>query len=95
MKFLLTIGRHSLSLAPCLHSNTLLDFGTWLAFTPVTDPPVATGDPVVEVTVEVPTALLNANSKLFLRVRAEVRMKRWSNLNPQSGAGDYPYLGVL
>jgi hypothetical protein len=43
----------------------------WIAFTPVTDPPAATGAPVEEVTVEVAAALLNANSKLFLRVKAE------------------------
>ena len=50
------------------HSTTLSD--PWLAFDPVTNPPDAVGDPVEEVTIEVP-ADLRANPRLFLRVKAE------------------------
>ena len=44
-----------------------------VAFTLVTDPPLATSvSPTVEeVAVEVPVVLLEANSRLFLRIKAE------------------------
>ncbi|MCX6873755.1 MAG: hypothetical protein NTW21_08100 [Verrucomicrobia bacterium] len=53
------------------YSTTLSE--PWVAFTPVTDPPLATSiSPTVEeVTVEVPAVLLDNNSTLFLRVKAE------------------------
>ena len=64
-----TRRKPSLTIVTCIHEySTTLTSGSWSPFTPDS---VTTngGDPIEEITVKVPAALLT-NPKLFLRVRA-------------------------